>query len=173
MRATLGWEDRGASLPWLQGRVLSLGQPHHSQQSGEWKMETISFAGSKLDCSPSLCSQLFCCQKSECHTVLSQQESHGSSPVLGSHFGQECPSPLPDGKTQNPDNPALPEEHHLNPEPVSHISNKEDSLPCLPLRSNWYLFLRWKKSSFKSHLFCAGHYSNHSTKKMSLIFTKS
>lgn len=47
----------------------------------EWKMKTASLAVSKPDCSPSLCSQLFCCQKAGCHMVSPQQESHASSPA--------------------------------------------------------------------------------------------
>ena len=116
----------------------SQGQPH--PPGGDWGMETASLAGNQLAYSPSLCSQLFCCQNpgvTLCYHGRSHMEAH---PCLASTSGKSAfPSCLV-GKFSRPAPRTasnLPEGCPLVPgAQFPHLSNKKHNLPHLSLSSN-------------------------------------
>ena len=130
------------------------GQPH--PPGGDWGMETACLAGKQLACSPSLCSQLFCCQKTGvtlCYHGRSHMEAH---PCLASTSGKNAFPLCLVGKFSRPAPRTasnLPEGYPLVPgAQFPRLSNKKHNLPHLSLSSNWYLFLMGKKK--KTHLNC-------------------
>lgn len=105
----------------------------------------------ELAYSPSLCSQLFCCQKpgvTLCYHGRSHMEAH---PCLASTSGKSAFPPCLVGKFSRP---ALRTASNL-PEGCPLVlgaqfpllSNKKHNLPQLSLSSNWYLFLMGKKKT--------------------------